>query len=148
MSRSDLKRRLTTGFAKHVTNRLYRLAFGLGFAPAGTAILETTGRKSGQPRRTPVTNGLDGDAFWIVSEHGHKSAYIRNIETQPSVRVLVGRRWHTGVARLLPQDDPLERLARIRSMRRASRRNSRFVELVGTELITVKVDLTDGGGAS
>ena len=64
------KRRFTTALARYLFNPLARGLFKLGIPPPGTAILETTGRKSGQPRRTPVTNGLDGETFWIVAEHG------------------------------------------------------------------------------
>jgi F420H(2)-dependent quinone reductase len=33
-------------------------------------MLETIGRRSGQLRRTPIGDGLIGDTFWIVAEHG------------------------------------------------------------------------------
>jgi hypothetical protein len=36
-------------------------------------MIETIGRRSGAPRVTPITNGLDGDVFWIVTEHGHQA---------------------------------------------------------------------------
>ncbi len=38
-------------------NPLIRLLFRAGINPLGLAILETRGRVSGQPRRTPVGNG-------------------------------------------------------------------------------------------
>ena len=79
------------GLAKYVFNPVVRTLFRLGVPVPGTAILETVGRRSGQPRRTPVTDGLDGETFWIVSEHGHGSAYVRNIEANPGVRVRIGR---------------------------------------------------------
>ncbi|TML78566.1 MAG: nitroreductase family deazaflavin-dependent oxidoreductase [Actinobacteria bacterium] len=56
-----------------------------GIAPRSHALLETIGRKSGQPRRTPVGNGLRGDKFWIVTEHGHSTAYVKNIKANPRV---------------------------------------------------------------
>ena len=54
-----------------------------------------------------------GYQFWIVAEHGMKAGYMRNIESNPRVRVkvrhgIVGR-WHTGTAEVLVDDDPLER---------------------------------------
>jgi hypothetical protein len=58
---------------------------------------------------TPVTNGLDGDVFWIVTEHGHTAAYVRNIKAQRRVRVNADGRWRTGVAQIV-DDDPQERL--------------------------------------
>jgi deazaflavin-dependent oxidoreductase (nitroreductase family) len=135
------KRRFTTGLAKYAVNPLARGLYRLGIPPPGTAILETTGRKSGLPRHTPVTDGLDGDTFWIVAEHGRRAAYVRNIEANPRVRVRVGRRWRSGTARLLPEDEPRERLRRIVATRKRSRLNAATVRLAQTELMTVKIDL-------
>jgi deazaflavin-dependent oxidoreductase (nitroreductase family) len=75
----------------------------------GIAILETTGRNSGRPRRTPVGRSLDGDTRWIVAEHGRKASYVRNIEADPRVRIKIGRRWRTGTAHLMLDDDPRAR---------------------------------------
>ena len=52
----------------------------------GWALLETTGRRTGLPRTTPVGDGLVGSTFWIVAEHGRRAAYVRNIEADPRVR--------------------------------------------------------------
>ncbi len=133
---SDRKRRLTTALARHVVNPVMRKALERGIAPPGYALLETTGNKSGLPRRTPVGNGLDGDTFWIVAEHGRSAAYVGNIAADPRVRIKVGRRWRTGTAVLLPQDDPRDRQRLI-----GRRFNAAVVRLMGTELLTVRVDL-------
>ena len=85
-----------------------------------TALLETTGRKSGRPRITPVTNGLSGDEFWMVTEHGGRAAYVRNIEADPRVRVKVGRHWRRGTAHLV--DDPSPTRPWIASSRTTPRR--------------------------
>ena len=61
------KRRLTTAVAKHVLNPIVTIGVDTGLL-RGWAIIETTGRKSGMPRRTAVGNGLQGDTFWIVAE--------------------------------------------------------------------------------
>ncbi len=45
------KRRLTTALGNYLVNPLVKLAVALGVAPPSYAILETTGRKSGKPRR-------------------------------------------------------------------------------------------------
>lgn len=66
-NRRETKRRLAGGTAKYVFNPVVRWLFRLGLPAPGTAILETTGRKSGRPRRNPVTNGLDDGVFWIVA---------------------------------------------------------------------------------
>ena len=129
------KRRLSTALAKHVVNPLVKAAVARGLL-GGWAILETTGRRSGQPRRTPVGNGLEGDTFWIVAEHGRKAAYVRNIEANPRVRVNVRGRWRSGAAQLLPDDDARERQRKI-----GRRRNAAVVRAMGTELLTVRIDL-------
>jgi deazaflavin-dependent oxidoreductase (nitroreductase family) len=139
------KQALAKGLAKHGFNPVVRALFRVGLAPPGTLILETVGRKSGRPRRTPVTDGLDGDVLWIVAEHGRRAGYVRNIEANPRVRVRVGRRWRSGTARLLPDDDPRERLRTIARTRRRSALNAATVRLMQTDLLTLRVDL-DGPG--
>ena len=114
------KRSFATGLAKYAFNPIVRLLFRLGVPVPGTAILETVGRRSGVPRQNPVTDGLDGDTFWIVAEHGSRADYVRNIEANPRVRLRIGRRWRTGTARALPDDDPQERLSAIARTRRRS----------------------------
>ena len=69
-------------------------------------MLETTGRKSGQPRRTAVGGRVVDDQFWMVSEHGEHSDYVRNIQADPAVRVRFDGQWRSGTAHLLPDDDP------------------------------------------
>ncbi|MEV0266077.1 nitroreductase/quinone reductase family protein [Streptomyces sp. NPDC050617] len=101
----------------------------------GQVVLETTGRTSGLPRRTPVGGRRTGDEFWLVSEYGEKSNYVRNIQADPRVRVRLKGRWHTGTAHLLPQDDPRARL------RTLPRFNSAAVRAFGTNLLTVRIDL-------
>lgn len=136
MDRKRRKRALTTALTRYVVNPFVSAAVHAGLASRGWAILETTGRRSGKPRRNPVGDGLEGDTFWIVAEHGHRAGYVRNIERDPRVRVKVRGRWRSGVAHLLPDDDPV---ARQRTLGRPL--NSAFVRLVGTELLTVRVDL-------
>jgi deazaflavin-dependent oxidoreductase (nitroreductase family) len=98
-------------------------------------MLETTGRKSGQPRRTAIGGKLVGNQYWMVSEHGDHSDYVRNIKVNQAVRLRVGGQWRSGVAHLLPEDDPWERL------RHLPRLNSTGVRVMGTDLLTVRVDL-------
>ena len=126
--------------ARFVTNRLVnpvvrRLIAG-GLWPRTQALLETTGRRTGQPRRTPVGNGLREGSFWIVTEHGYAADYVKNIQADPRVRVKVGRDWYSGTARILPDDDPLERL---RWLDRPV--NDAALRLVGTQQLTIRVDL-------
>lgn len=132
------KQRIGAAVTRFV-NPVVRKAIDLGIAP-GYALLETIGRTSGQPRRTPVGNGLDGDTFWIVSEHGYGAAYVRNIQANPRVRVKVGRRWRSGTATLLPDDDPRARQRLI-----GRRINAAMVRAMSTDLLTIRIDLDPRG---
>ena len=130
------KRRVSTFLSAKLLNPLVRAAANAGLPLPGIVILETTGRRSGQPRRIPVGKALEGDTLWVVAEHGRRAAYVRNIEAQPRVRVRIGRDWRTGTARVVPDDDPRERQRRI-----PNRLNSAVVRLAGSDLLTVRVDL-------
>jgi deazaflavin-dependent oxidoreductase (nitroreductase family) len=126
------KHRVSTALAKYVANPVVKLV--AGYVPFW-ALLETTGRKSSQPRRNPVGNGLEGNTFWIVAEHGHRAQYVNNMKADPRVRVRVGGRWRTGTAHILDHDDPL---LRQKSMRRG---NAALVRFAGTRLLTIRIDL-------
>ncbi len=128
-SRAERKYRAATAFQRRINPVLRRL-------PPQT-VLETTGRVSGLPRRTPVGGRRTGRSFWLVSEFGERSQYVRNITADPRVRVRIRGRWHTGTAVLLPDDDPVARL------RTLPRLNSAAVRAFGAGLLTVRVDLDD-----
>jgi deazaflavin-dependent oxidoreductase (nitroreductase family) len=123
-----------------LVDRIARTAVRLGVMRRSTALIETIGSKSGLPRVTPVTNGLDGDVFWIVTEHGHRAAYVRNIAAEPRVRVNAGGDWRSGTARIV-DEDPYERLERIVALNRRARANARIVRRSGTEHLVIRVDL-------
>jgi deazaflavin-dependent oxidoreductase (nitroreductase family) len=126
---------------RRLMNPVVRRALGRGWRIPGYALLETTGRNSGLPRRTPVGDGLDGDTFWIVAEHGRRADYVRNIEADRRVRVLVRGTWRWGTALPLPHDDPRER-QRILGRNRLGRRvNDLAVRSFGTDLLTGRIDL-------
>jgi deazaflavin-dependent oxidoreductase (nitroreductase family) len=133
---ADGKRRFVTALQVRVLNPPVRALATRGLVPS-LALLETTGRRSGEPRCTPVTNGLQRgtDTFWLVAEHGRKANYVRNIEADPQVRVRIGRHWRTGVAHVLDDDDPLAR------QRTLPRVHSATVRALGSELVTVRIDL-------
>ncbi|SDU56794.1 deazaflavin-dependent oxidoreductase, nitroreductase family [Jiangella alkaliphila] len=126
-------------------NPLVRLLFRVGLNPLGLAILETRGRVSGQPRRTPVGNGRVGDDFWIIAEHGLRAGYVRNIQRDPHVRIRlrVGwrYRWVSGVAEILPADDVLARQRSIVRWHPLRMLNAMNVRVLGADLLTVRVRL-------
>ena len=126
-SHAERKYRSATAFQRRINPVLRRL-------PLQTA-LETTGRVSGLPRRTPVGGRRIGGSFWLVSEFGERAQYIRNIEADPRVRVPTRGRGHTAPAHLQPADD---RGARRRALPRYL---SAAVRAFGAGLLTVRVDL-------
>jgi len=132
----ERKRKLVTWVQVKLLNPPVRALAAHGLAP-GVALLETTGRKSGELRRTPVSFGLERgtDTFWIVAEMGRKAAYVRNIESDPRVRIRLRRGWRAGTAHLLDGDDARARL------RKLSRLNATAVRTMGTALLVVRVDL-------
>jgi deazaflavin-dependent oxidoreductase (nitroreductase family) len=131
-STGDAKRRTVMAFQKYALNPVTRLVAG---TIPGWVLLETTGRRSGKPRRIPLGGTRDGDTFWVVSEHGRKANYVRNIAADPRVRLKIGGRWRTGRATIVPDDDAQ---ARVRTQ---SRWNSNAVRLFGTDLLSVRIDL-------
>ena len=86
---ANSKRRLLKPLQKYVLNPPVRALANLGIGLETHALLEPRGRKTGKPRTTPVGNGLEAGSnrFWIVSEHGRRSSYVKNIEADPHVRV-------------------------------------------------------------
>ena len=136
MDGTALKRRASKFASVRLLNPVMVRLLEAGVVPRGWALLETTGRRSGQPRRVPVGDGLRGDRFWIVAEHGRHADYVRNIEREPRVRVKARGRWRTGMAHVLPDEDP-------RALLRALKRplNDAGLLVMATEPLVVRIDL-------
>ena len=140
-----MKHRIVHALQKYFLNPPIKVLLALGVAPPGYALLETVGRKSGKPRRTPVGNGRVGKEFWIVAEHGKKAGYVLNIESNSRVRLKLRdgprMRWYSGVAHLLPDDDPGERQRWLAEKLPGSAGNAAAVRLFGTQLLPIRIDL-------
>lgn len=117
---------------QRVVNPFYEAWTGLAF---GWAVIETTGRRTGLPRRVPVGGRLRGNTYWCVAGDGAHSAFVKNIDADPRVRVRVHGRWRTGTAHLLPDDNPRKRLLHINPL------NSVFVWIAGKNPLTIRIDL-------
>ena len=88
---TDLLPPTVTRTAFRVLNSVVRpaLAAGLGNPlpfGVGAAVVETTGRTSGQPRRVPVLTARFGDRL-AVSTLRSDSHWFANLEADPDVRV-------------------------------------------------------------
>ncbi len=136
MSARDVKRAVSKGLGKHLFNPVVRRLIERGLFPSAWCLLETTGRRSGLRRRTPVGDGLRGRAFWVVTEHGWASDYVKNVQADPRVRVKRGRTWLSGTATILPDDDAA---ARLRWLHRPV--NDAAVRALGTEQLVLRIDL-------
>jgi deazaflavin-dependent oxidoreductase (nitroreductase family) len=134
-----LKRRVSRAASKTLVNPVVRRV--LERSPAvGWALLETTGRRTGLPRVVPVGNGLRGDDFWIVTEHGWGADYVRNIKSNPHVRVRVAGAWRPGTAEILTDADPY---AVLRWLRRPV--NDAALLALGTQQLVIRVRLAAAG---
>ena len=92
-----------------IVNPLVAALDKLGIRASSVVELETTGAKSGQPRRVPLTGRADGDGVWVVSQHGRRAGWAHNITANPEVRVRVDNQWHSGTAAFVPDDDVVAR---------------------------------------
>src|SRR3954452_19909050 len=136
--------RVTNRLQGSVLNPLDKLAFALRIPPPGDALLETTGRRTGRPRVTPVCDGLQGDIFWIVAQEGHRADYVQNIRANPRVRVkgsLSRTGWRAGTAHVLDDDDPEERVRILSRSNRWRRLCLQASWSIGTSPLTVRIDL-------
>jgi deazaflavin-dependent oxidoreductase (nitroreductase family) len=140
-----MKHRIVHTLQKYLLNPPIKLALAAGLPLPGYAVLETIGRKSRKPRRTPVGDGRVGNEFWLIAEHGRRAGYVRNIMSNPRVRVKIRDgfrlRWHAGVAHVMSEDDPLQRQRWLAEQLPKSARNAAAVRFFSTELLTIRIDL-------
>jgi deazaflavin-dependent oxidoreductase (nitroreductase family) len=75
---------------------------------APTLLLTTTGRKTGEPRTTPLIFGRDGDRFIVIASMGgaptHPQWY-RNLDADPSVHIQVRGDHHDVTATTATNDE-------------------------------------------
>lgn len=133
------KRRWIRLLQRYVLNPPAKLLARAGLLP-GYVLIETVGRRSGRRRRNVVGMRVEGDTGWVVAEQGRHAGYVRNLEADPRVRVLIGRRWREARAQVLEGDDALARLETFRRRSHAS-----AVRGFGTELTTVRFDFSRPG---
>jgi F420H(2)-dependent quinone reductase len=120
---------------ERASNRLIRAALRAGFAPRAVSLLETTGRRTGLARHTPVGNGLDGDIFWLAAVHGTQADYVRTLQAEPGCGS--GRR-HLACreGRVLPGDD---QAARSRTLPYPW--DAAIGRMMGSAPLTIRIDL-------
>lgn len=94
--------RLTIG--RRLANALMRGLLWLGLAPRPTYLLTVTGRRSGQPRSTPVSLVEERGQRWIVAPYGEVN-WVRNARAAGRVTLSRGRQKETvAIEELGPED--------------------------------------------
>ena len=91
-------------FTQHVFNPAVALLTRAGVSIAGSRVLEVRGRKSGEPRRTPVNLLTVDDTQYLVAARGH-TQWVRNVRASGEGRLLVGRRAQSFSAQELPDEE-------------------------------------------
>src|SRR2546426_3188083 len=87
-----MKHRIVHLLQKYFLNPPIKILFAIGIVPPGYALLETIGRKTGKPRRTPVGDGRIGSQFWIVAEHGGRRQTVRSSMWRGPFKIFVRAR--------------------------------------------------------
>jgi deazaflavin-dependent oxidoreductase (nitroreductase family) len=68
-------------------------------------LVETTGRRTGKTRRTPLAAGPREDhGMLVIAVHGRHAGWVVNAEANPEVRVRHRGRWRHAHAELMPWD--------------------------------------------
>jgi deazaflavin-dependent oxidoreductase (nitroreductase family) len=91
-------------FTKNVFNRVVALLSRMGISLAGSRVLEVRGRKSGEPRRTPVNVMTFEGGRYLVAPRGH-TQWVRNLRASGEGRLINGSQAEEFSATELADDD-------------------------------------------
>ncbi|MGB9222539.1 nitroreductase/quinone reductase family protein [Mycobacterium sp.] len=131
------KFRRERAFGRYLFNPTVKAMSRLGVRTAMATELETIGRKTGQARRVPVSAQFDDSGAWLISQHGTRSGWGRNIADNPNIRLRQGNQWRAGVATFRPDDDVVAR------GRKFGRLGAKMVKALETTPVSVRIDFTD-----
>ncbi len=91
-------------FTRNVFNRVVAALTRVGVSVWGSRILEVRGRKTGEPRRTPVNVlTLNGNRY-LVAPRGH-TQWVRNLRAAGQGELLLGRRRERFMGSEVPDDE-------------------------------------------
>jgi deazaflavin-dependent oxidoreductase (nitroreductase family) len=91
-------------FTTNVFNRIVAALTRSGVSGMGSRVLEVRGRKSGEPRRTPVNLLVYEGTRYLVSPRGH-TQWVRNMRASGEGSLWLGRRREPFTATELPDDE-------------------------------------------
>src|ERR671922_1877776 len=78
-------------FTRKVFNRIVAALTRLGISVWGSRVLEVRGRKTGEPRRTPVNLLTIEGTRYLVAPRGH-TQWVRNLRAAGEGELRLGRR--------------------------------------------------------
>ncbi len=77
-----------------------------GLLPTGMVVLETTGAKSGRPRRVPLLATVLEGCLFVGTARGARSQWLRNLRAEQRVRYWLAGREHRGTAFVFAEGAP------------------------------------------
>ncbi|MGU3292051.1 nitroreductase/quinone reductase family protein [Williamsia sp. M5A3_1d] len=105
--------------------------------------LETTGRTTGLRRRVPVAASFDATGAWVISQHGERSGWGRNIASDPRVRIMQGSTWRSGEAHFRRDDDVSARIRTFSPNPILASLNAAGFRALQSDPISVRITFTD-----
>ncbi len=100
--------------------KIHRFLYAIGLGPViGRIILllTTTGRKSGQPRITPLQyEEIDG-CYYLGAARGVQADWVRNIQANPQVELRVGKKSVCGLAEVITDPSRMADFIEVRLQR-------------------------------
>jgi len=86
----DVAKTYRLGPARRTVNVLVAAMLRLGIGGQSAYLITTTGRRTGQPRTTPVILVESEGELWLVSPYG-LVGWVHNVRARPEVRLRRGR---------------------------------------------------------
>lgn len=78
--------------------------------------LTTTGWKTGKPHEIEIWYVVHDGRYYLISEHGHGSHWVQNIEHHPSITFRVDVDTFEGVGRIIERDTEPELAAQVAAL--------------------------------
>ena len=132
---------------RYVANPMIRALSRLGIRTTYATELETVGAKTGLRRAVPVSAAFDDQGAWVISQHGIRSGWARNVAANPAVRIRQGGRWRTGTAGFMPDDDVVARGRTFAPNRALAPLVSATFRALQSDPVSVRIVFTDAASS-
>ena len=100
--------------------KIHRFLYAIGLGPVIGRIvllLTTTGRKSGQPRITPLQYEQIDGVYYLGAARGLKADWVRNLQANPNVELRVGAKRVSGLAEVVTDPQRMADFLEVRLQR-------------------------------